>query len=87
MQRGSDVVKAVALGARAVGIGRSFIWGLTVNGEAGVSNVLQIIRAGIDETLNGLGRASIHDVTPEDVVVPPGFAAGPVPAALAVSVG
>jgi len=83
VQRGSDVVKAVALGARAVGIGRSFIWGLTVNGEAGVSNVLQIIRAGIDETLNGLGRASIHDVTPEDVVVPPGFAAGPVSAALA----
>ena len=52
-----------------------------------MSNVLQIIRAGIDETLNGLGRASIHDVTAEDVVVPPGFAAGAVPAALAVSVG
>jgi heme/flavin dehydrogenase (mycofactocin system) len=79
IQRGSDVVKAIALGARAVGIGRSFLWGLTVNGEAGVTNVLQIIRSGIDETLNGLGRASIHDVTADDVVVPDGFAASRAP--------
>jgi pre-mycofactocin synthase len=74
VRRGSDVVKAVALGARAVMIGRAYLWGLAVNGEAGVANVLQILRAGIDETLNGLGRASIQDVTAEDVVVPPDFA-------------
>jgi heme/flavin dehydrogenase (mycofactocin system) len=74
IRRGADVVKAVALGARAVMIGRAYLWGLAANGEAGVANVLQILRAGIDETLNGLGRASIHDVVAEDVVVPPGFA-------------
>ncbi len=72
--RGSDVVKALALGARAVLIGRSFLWGLAVNGEAGVENVLDILRAGIDETLNGLGRASVHDLVADDVIVPPGFA-------------
>ena len=74
VRRGGDVVKAVALGARAVMIGRAYLWGLAVNGEAGVANVLQILRSGMDETLNGLGRASIHDVTADDVVVPPDFA-------------
>jgi heme/flavin dehydrogenase (mycofactocin system) len=76
VRRGSDVVKALALGARAVMIGRPYLWGLGANGEAGVANVLEILRAGIDETLRGLGRASVHDLTPEDLVVPPGFAIG-----------
>lgn len=73
VQRGSDVVKALALGARSVMIGRSFIWGLAVGGEAGVNNVLEILRAGVDETLNGIGRASIHDLVPRDVIVPSDF--------------
>jgi len=73
VRRGSDVVKALALGARAVLIGRSHLWGLGAGGEAGVHNVLEILRAGIDETLVGLGRRSIHDLVPQDVVVPPGF--------------
>jgi isopentenyl diphosphate isomerase/L-lactate dehydrogenase-like FMN-dependent dehydrogenase len=58
VRRGSDVAKAVALGARAVMIGRAYLWGLAANGQAGVENVLDILR-------NGL-RAS-------DVVVPEGF--------------
>jgi pre-mycofactocin synthase len=53
-------VKAVALGARAVMIGRAYLWGMAANGEAGVKNVLEILRGGIDETLVGLGRESIH---------------------------
>ena len=65
IRRGGDVVKALALGARAVMIGRAYLWGLAANGEAGVENVLEILRGGIDETLVGLGRASIHDLTPE----------------------
>jgi heme/flavin dehydrogenase (mycofactocin system) len=73
IRRGSDVVKAVALGARAVMIGRASLWGLAANGEAGVTNVLEILRAGIEETLTGLGHASIHDLTPDDLIVPPGF--------------
>jgi pre-mycofactocin synthase len=77
IRRGSDVVKALALGARAVLIGRAYLWGLAAGGEAGVRNVLDILRAGIEETLSGLGRASIHELVPEDVVVPPGFARPP----------
>ena len=73
IRRGSDVVKAVALGARAVMIGRAYLWGLAANGQAGVENVLDILRSGIDSTLLGLGRASIHDLTADDVLVPPGF--------------
>lgn len=46
VRRGSDVVKALALGARAVMIGRAYLWGLAANGEAGVANVLEILRAG-----------------------------------------
>jgi L-lactate dehydrogenase (cytochrome) len=38
-----------------------------------VRNVLEILRSGIDETLVGLGRASIHELQPDDVIVPPGF--------------
>jgi heme/flavin dehydrogenase (mycofactocin system) len=71
--RGSDVVKALALGARAVMIGRSFVWGLAVGGQIGVENVLAILRAGIDETLNGIGRASPGDLGPDDIVAPAGF--------------
>jgi L-lactate dehydrogenase (cytochrome)/glycolate oxidase len=73
VRRGSDVVKAVALGARAVMIGRAYLWGLAANGRAGVENVLDILRGGIDSAVLGLGRASIHELTPDDVVVPPGF--------------
>ena len=73
VRRGSDAVKALALGARAVMVGRPYLWGLGAGGEAGVANVLEILRAGIDETLIGLGRGSIHDLTPDDVLVPDGF--------------
>jgi L-lactate dehydrogenase (cytochrome) len=76
IRRGSDVVKALALGARAVMIGRAYLWGLAANGETGVQNVLEIIRSGIDETLVGLGRASIHELTRDDLIVAPGFARG-----------
>jgi len=73
IRRGTDVVKAVALGARAVMIGRAYLWGLAVNGQAGVENVLDILQAGIDSTLLGLGRSSIHDLSTNDVIIPPGF--------------
>ena len=73
VRRGSDVVKALALGARAVMIGRAYLWGLAAGGQAGVENVLDILRGGVDSTLGGLGRASVHDLTRDDVVVPPGF--------------
>jgi heme/flavin dehydrogenase (mycofactocin system) len=76
IRRGGDVVKALALGARAVLIGRAYLWGLAAGGEAGVVNVLEILRSGIDETLIGLGHASIDEISAADVVVPDRFSAG-----------
>ena len=73
IRRGSDVVKAMALGAKAVMIGRAYLWGMAANGERGVSNVLSILRSGMDEALLGLGRSSVHELSREDVLVPPGF--------------
>lgn len=73
VRRGSDVVKAVALGARAVMIGRAYLWGLAANGQAGVENVLDILRGGMDSALLGMGKSSIHELTPGDIVIPPGF--------------
>ena len=73
IRRGGDVVKALALGADAVLIGRAYLWGLAANGQAGVENVLDILRGGIDSAVMGLGHSSIHDLTADDVIIPPGF--------------
>jgi pre-mycofactocin synthase len=73
VRRGSDVVKALALGARAVMIGRAYLWGLAAGGQAGVENVLDIMRNGIDSALLGLGRSSVHELTVDDVVLRPAF--------------
>jgi heme/flavin dehydrogenase (mycofactocin system) len=74
IRRGSDVVKALALGARAVLIGRAYLWGLSAAGQAGVENVLDIMRGGIDSALLGLGRSSVSELSSADVLVPEGFA-------------
>jgi len=73
VRRGSDVVKALALGARAVLIGRAYLWGLAANGQAGVENVLDVLRGGIDSALLGLGLSSIDELSPETLIVPDGF--------------
>ncbi|MYW90598.1 mycofactocin biosynthesis FMN-dependent deaminase MftD [Amycolatopsis rubida] len=73
IRRGSDVVKALALGARAVLIGRAYLWGLAAGGQAGVENVLDVLRNGIDSTLLALGHRSVHDLSREDLIVPEGF--------------
>ena len=73
IRRGSDVIKALSLGARAVMIGRAYLWGLGANGQAGVENVLDVLRSGIDSALLGLGRSSVQELSREDVLVPDGF--------------
>lgn len=73
IRRGSDVVKALALGARAVMIGRAYLWGMAANGQAGVTNVLEILRSGVSESLFGLAKTSIHDLSPADLVIPADF--------------
>ena len=76
IRRGSDVVKALALGARAVLIGRASLWGLAAGGSAGVANVFEVLRGGIDSALLGLGHGSIHDLSRDDVLIPPDFTRG-----------
>jgi heme/flavin dehydrogenase (mycofactocin system) len=73
VRRGSDVVKALALGARAVMIGRAYLWGLAANGQAGVENVLDLLRGGIDSAVLGLGKSSVADLGVADVLVPADF--------------
>jgi L-lactate dehydrogenase (cytochrome)/glycolate oxidase len=73
VRRGSDVVKAVAMGAKAVMIGRAYLWGLAANGQAGVENVLDVLRGGIDSALLGIGKANITDLTRDDILAPPDF--------------
>jgi heme/flavin dehydrogenase (mycofactocin system) len=73
VRRGGDVVKALALGARAVLIGRAYLWGLAAAGQAGVENVLDLMRSGIDSALLGLARSSPSELTPADLVIPDGF--------------
>jgi L-lactate dehydrogenase (cytochrome)/glycolate oxidase len=73
VRRGGDVAKALALGARAVLIGRAYLWGLAANGQAGVENVLDILRSGLDSAVLGLGHATIHELGPDDLVMPDGF--------------
>ena len=76
VRRGGDVAKALALGARAVMIGRPCLWGLAAGGAAGVGNVFDVLRAGLDSTLLALGCQSIHQLDPADVIVPEGFTQG-----------
>jgi heme/flavin dehydrogenase (mycofactocin system) len=76
VRRGSDVVKALALGARAVMIGRAYLWGLAANGQTGVENVLDILRGGIDSGLLGLGKSSIAELSPADLLIPENFSHG-----------
>ena len=77
IRRGSDVVKAVALGARGVLIGRAYLWGLAANGQAGVENVIDVLRGGMEATMRGIGVQSIDDLSPADLAIPEGFSPTP----------
>lgn len=68
IRRGADVVKALARGATAVGIGRPVMWGLAVGGPGGVGRVLEILRAELDHTLALSGVSSAADLDPRLVV-------------------
>ncbi|WP_448006321.1 pre-mycofactocin synthase MftD [Agromyces bauzanensis] len=73
IRRGGDVAKALALGARAVMIGRAYLWGLAANGQAGVENVFDVLRGGLDSAVLGLGHSSIDELSPADFYMPPSF--------------
>jgi isopentenyl diphosphate isomerase/L-lactate dehydrogenase-like FMN-dependent dehydrogenase len=63
-RRGSDIVKALAIGARAVCIGRPYLWGLGAFGQPGVERVLTILRAETRAAMAQIGAASLKDLTP-----------------------
>jgi pre-mycofactocin synthase len=54
-------------------VGRPYLWALGANGQAGVENLLDILRNGIDSTLLGLGRPTLSDVDMTDLSIPEGF--------------
>ena len=54
-------------------IGRAYLWGLAANGQAGVENVLDLLRDGLGSALVGLGHTSIDQLNPSDLVIPPAF--------------
>ena len=65
---GADAFKALALGARAVLIGRPYAYGLGIAGEAGVREVIRNFRAELDLTMGLAGCASIAEITPDRLV-------------------
>ncbi len=67
IRRGTDVVKALALGADAVGVGRPVVWGLAAGGREGVSEVLELLRADFDQALALCGGRHPGDLTPDQV--------------------
>ena len=68
IRRGTDVIKAIALGARAVMIGRPVLWGLALNGEAGVCAVLELLRQEIDLAMGLCGAPTVANLT-RDLIV------------------
>ena len=62
IRRGTDILKALALGARAVLMGRPLFWGLAVDGEAGVRTILQMLREELDMAMGMCGRATIDSI-------------------------
>jgi isopentenyl diphosphate isomerase/L-lactate dehydrogenase-like FMN-dependent dehydrogenase len=69
-RRGTDIFKALALGARAVGIGRPYIWGLAAFGQSGVEKVIELLRGELDLVMRQCGTRSIAEIGRSAVVVP-----------------
>ena len=68
IRRGTDVFKALALGATAVGIGRPYLWGLAAFGQPGVERVLDILRRELSLIMGQCGTPSLKDITPTSIV-------------------
>jgi 4-hydroxymandelate oxidase len=70
IRRGTDVLKALALGARAVLIGRPYAWALAADGESGVYNVIELLRAELINAMSACGCANIASITPDLLKLP-----------------
>ena len=69
VRRGSDVIKALALGARAVGIGRPYLWGLSAFGQPGVERVLDIMRGELQLAMRQCGKTSLAEIDKNTVAM------------------
>jgi isopentenyl diphosphate isomerase/L-lactate dehydrogenase-like FMN-dependent dehydrogenase len=69
IRTGSDVLKAIALGAKAVLVGRPYVYGLAMGGQNGVKHVLDCILADTDNSMGNLGKKSLAEVTRDDLRV------------------
>ena len=67
-RRGTDIFKALAMGVRAVCIGRPYVWGLASFGQPGVERVLDILRRELDLVMRQCGTRSLKEITPAYVV-------------------
>src|SRR5579863_283713 len=76
VRRGTDVIKALALGARAVGIGRPYLWGLSGFGQPGVERVLDILNGELQLAMRQCGRTSIARIDKTTIAMKPGYRAG-----------
>ena len=68
VRRGTDVFKALALGATAVGVGRPYIWGLSSFGQAGVDRVLEILDTELRLAMVGCGTVAVKDITAKSLI-------------------
>ena len=78
IRRGSDIAKAIALGAHAVLVGRATLYGLAAGGEAGVARALEILKSELERVLGQLGCRSLAELSPSMLV--PGLPTGDGPA-------
>ena len=67
-RRGTDIFKALALGATAVGIGRPYLWGLASFGQAGVEAVLELLRRELEMVMRQAGTTSLDQISPAHIV-------------------
>jgi isopentenyl diphosphate isomerase/L-lactate dehydrogenase-like FMN-dependent dehydrogenase len=76
VRRGSDIAKAIGLGARAVLVGRAYAYGLAAAGQAGVTRALEILRGELERTLLLLGCSSVDALNRSYLDVPHSWVAG-----------
>src|SRR6185503_18578599 len=70
VRRGTDVFKALALGAKAVGVGRPLLWGLGAFGQAGVDRVIEILQGELKLAMGNCGTRTVADITRAYVTTP-----------------
>jgi isopentenyl diphosphate isomerase/L-lactate dehydrogenase-like FMN-dependent dehydrogenase len=76
VRRGSDVIKALSLGVKAVGIGRPLYWGLATEGEDGVHNVLELLREEVGRAMDFCGQSDVNNLEAALINIPNDWGSG-----------